>query len=50
MFQEEPWFPTKEDYTLIEQVGNENLVEGPRGAKEKEDCEVKTAWTEGREE
>lgn len=40
LFQEEPWFPTKEGYTLIQQVGNENLVEGPRGPKEKEDCEV----------
>ena len=39
-FQEEPWFPVKEGYTLIEKLGNENLVEGPRGAKEKEECEV----------
>lgn len=39
--QKEPWFPCKEGYTLIQQVGNENLVEGPRGAKQKKDCEVK---------
>lgn len=38
--QEEVWFPRKDGFALIEQMGNENLVEGKRGYKEKEECEV----------
>ena len=38
--KEEPWFPCKDSFTLIQQVSNENRVEGDRGYKERNECEV----------
>ena len=47
LFQEEPFFPLKEEFVFLESVGEEERVRGSLPPASKEECEVSGVETGG---